>query len=365
MSFAEYLAHQLELHPAARVEDVVKLCYQAAFGAEHLLSDLDAARKYFDAEYQRTPASDEPLCETISEGVCRVNLGAWKASGMPEDWLFGMFAASAKPVSGGEALFRELLAQATAVIEGGVAANVHPTTWEHFVEQYLAGGIRAIHHSEDYRRAEKPAYRVVSRDYGQLLPVLAKIADVKTEGSVGVIAIDGRAASGKSTLAARLGEIIGAGVVHMDDFFLPPTLRSKERLDSPGGNVHYERFREEVLPRLREREGFRYGRFDCGVMAMNGHRPVAASEWRIVEGSYSHHPAFGDYADLKIFCHVDPEEQLRRIVARNGEAMAQMFSNRWIPMEERYIKHFGIDRGAALLLDGSAQILRGIVPVIY
>ena len=90
MSFKQYLAQQLELHPAARVDDVVKLCYQAAFGAEHLLSDLDAARKYFDAEYQRTPASDGPLCEMISEGVCRVNLGAWKNSGMPEDWLFGI-----------------------------------------------------------------------------------------------------------------------------------------------------------------------------------------------------------------------------------------------------------------------------------
>lgn len=365
MSFKQYLEQQLELHPAARVDDVVKLCYQAAFGAEHLLSDLDAARKYFDAEYQRTPASDGPLCEMISESVCRVNLGAWKTSDMPEDWLFRMFVASAKPVAGGEELFLELLAQTTAVIGGGGAANIDPAVWEQFVEQYLADGVRAIHHSEDYRRTEKPAYRVVSAVYGQLLPLLANIASVKKEGRVGVIAIDGRAASGKSTLAARLGEIMGAGVVHMDDFFLPPELRSKERLDSPGGNVHYERFRDEVLPHLRECEGFTYGRFDCGVMAMNGHRPVAASEWRIVEGSYSHHPAFGDYADLKIFCHVDPEEQLRRIVARNGEAMAQMFSSRWIPMEERYIKHFGTDRAAALLIDGRAQILQGFVPVIY
>ena len=61
-----------------------------------------------------------------------------------------------------------------------------------------------------------------------------------------IIAIDGRAASGKSTLAQQLGELLDADVIHMDDFFLPPSLRTKERLSEPGGNVHYERFAEEV-----------------------------------------------------------------------------------------------------------------------
>ena len=41
------------------------------------------------------------------------------------------------------------------------------------------------------------------------------------EGRVKVIAIDGRCASGKTTLARELAERLGAGVIHMDDFFLP------------------------------------------------------------------------------------------------------------------------------------------------
>ena len=32
----------------------------------------------------------------------------------------------------------------------------------------------------------------------------------------------------------------------MDDFFLPMELRTAERLEEPGGNVHYERFSAEV-----------------------------------------------------------------------------------------------------------------------
>ena len=49
-------------------------------------------------------------------------------------------------------------------------------------------------------------------------------------GEVKVIAIDGRCASGKSTLAQQLAGLTGAGIIHMDDFFLPRELRTEERL---------------------------------------------------------------------------------------------------------------------------------------
>ena len=40
-----------------------------------------------------------------------------------------------------------------------------------------------------------------------------------------IIAIDGRCGAGKSTLAARLAELCGGNVFHMDDFFLRPEQR--------------------------------------------------------------------------------------------------------------------------------------------
>ena len=69
---------------------------------------------------------------------------------------------------------------------------------------------------------------------------------LQEKGGRAVIAIDGMAASGKSNLAARLAEELDGCVIHMDDFFLPPELRTQERLSSPGGNVHYERFEAEA-----------------------------------------------------------------------------------------------------------------------
>lgn len=165
-----------------------------------------------------------------------------------------------------------------------------------------------------------------------------------------IIAIDGRAASGKSTLAEQLSKLLDADVVHMDDFFLPPALRTEERLAEPGGNVHYERFCEEVLPYLESSAAFSYRIFDCSKMDYSGERIIENKPILIVEGSYSHHPKFGGYADLFVFSDVDAEEQLRRIRLRNGEEKVQMFAKKWIPMEERYFVGCDVRKDANIIV---------------
>jgi len=185
--------------------------------------------------------------------------------------------------------------------------------------------------------------------YQRALPILEKIAEAEEDVNL-VIAIDGRCASGKSTLAHFLSEITGAGVVHMDDFFLPLAIRTKERLSEPGGNVHYERFRQEVLPRLRSEQAFSYPKFSCDIMDIDGEREVEASKIRIVEGAYSMHPIFGQYADIRVFSDIDNETQLSRILQRNGADKLELFRNRWIPMEEYYIEKCSVLEQADILL---------------
>lgn len=110
---------------------------------------------------------------------------------------------------------------------------------------------------------------------------------LQEKGGRAVIAIDGMAASGKSTLAARLAEELDGCVIHMDDFFLPPELRTQERLSSPGGNVHYERFEAEVAEALRSGRDFEYGVFDCSRMEITASRRIKAGGLVIVEGAYA------------------------------------------------------------------------------
>lgn len=186
--------------------------------------------------------------------------------------------------------------------------------------------------------------------YLRVIPILRWLEEQRSDEVPIVIAIDGRCASGKSTMAQILSEVTGAGVVHMDDFFLPPELRTEERLAQPGGNVHYERFRQEVLPFLKGKEAFGYRRFDCGKMEPGELQVVSESPVRIVEGAYSNHPVFGEYADLQVFSDVEPSEQLERIKARDGENRLSIFRERWIPMEENYFAAFGIRQKATIVV---------------
>ena len=77
-------------------------------------------------------------------------------------------------------------------------------------------------------------------------------------------------------------------------------------------------------------------------MDYHGERRISNKQFRIVEGSYSMHPAFGDYAHIFVFSEVEPEVQRERILCRDGMEMEEMFRNRWIPLEEKYFNEYQI-----------------------
>ena len=149
------------------------------------------------------------------------------------------------------------------------------------------------------------------------------------------VAIDGKCTSGKSTLAARLAEIYDCNVFHMDDFFLRPEQRIPERFSEIGGNVDYERFMEEVLIPLKEGKPFSYRPFDCSTFTLSDAVCVTPKKLNIVEGTYSHHPYFGNPYDLKILLTVTPELQRERVLQRHA-FLHKRFFEEWIPMENRY-----------------------------
>ncbi len=157
-----------------------------------------------------------------------------------------------------------------------------------------------------------------------------------------LVAIDGRCAAGKTTLASVLQEKTEANLIHMDDFFLRPEQRSKERLSQPGGNVDYERFEAEVLKPLREHTIFSYAPFDCNTMQFKEKNLVLPKRINIIEGSYACHPALINYYDLKVFLSVDEERQKDRIAKRNGTDALEIFLQKWIPLEEKYLENCAV-----------------------
>ena len=159
----------------------------------------------------------------------------------------------------------------------------------------------------------------------------------KKENKPVVIAIEGRAGAGKSTLADRLASDFGGEVIRMDHFFLPPDLRGKERI-----NVHYERFLTEVVNPIKVRAPFSYRIFDCALMEYHGEVKIEMKPLLIVEGAYSLWEDWDTIFDLRIFCDIGSDEQRERIIKRNGEEGYGAFRDKWIPLEEDYFARYQV-----------------------
>lgn len=171
-SFAPYLKHQAFLHPSMTPQDTVKLCFQAAFGAEHILTDAAQARRVLLIELAGTPPRPIAVFEPISAVYTRCNLAAWKYWQLPPEWLCQVFLHStAEKREAAKPLFLAYLRIVTACAGQGLLP-FSGLAWQQYLDRYLAGGIRPLHHSASYRLREAPAYRIIKSEDLKLLPAL-------------------------------------------------------------------------------------------------------------------------------------------------------------------------------------------------
>ena len=350
-SIEEVLRLHAGFYEKMQPADAVKLLYQAAFGPGHMISDPSAALERTRIEMESAtvkpslPGDGTPVFEEIGGGYARLYLNPRLNPAL----VTRLFTASANAPVKDSADFTESLALLRRLTAEGVF-GFSSDELEEYLDGYIRVGMPAVSHSEVYRNAYHPAYRVIRREYTRLLPMLYLIEkDVAEHGSC-VLAIDGFCASGKSTLAQAIAQAFNARLIHMDDFFLPPEKRTPQRFAEPGGNVDYERFKAEVVDQLASEE-LTYGVFDCSEMAVTSHVTLPKTPVTVIEGAYSHHPSFGEYYDLDIFVQTSPEEQLRRIRERDGEEYLPMFVNRWIPMERAYEEAFDVRDGVLYLIE--------------
>ena len=149
--------------------------------------------------------------------------------------------------------------------------------------------------------------------------------------------------------AAALANEFDCNLFHVDDFFLRPQQRTTQRFSEVGGNVDYERFYREVLMPLKTGAAFAYRPFDCRTGLLEEEVSVQPKRINIIEGSYSHHPYFGNVYDLKVFLEVNPDIRAQRIRSRLPMLQKKFFTD-WIPMEQKYFETFSIREKADMVL---------------
>lgn len=348
-NLTKILKDHITRYPKMQPQDAVKLLFQNEFGSAHMISDENESYLRLKKEAESVELSNESI-EDIGNGISRLYLCYVKKEKLPLDIVNKMFIRTAKEHVGSKESFYEKLDLLKDLCDKGQTPFAK-IEFLNYIQAYQEKGCPIVSHSEVYKQEYAPAYRLIDSRYIKLLPLIKEISKKLLIKEKVIVAIDGKAASGKSTAADLLSSLFETEIIHMDDFFLPINLRTEKRLNEPGGNVHYERFKEEVISKLNSGNGFEYKKFDCSIMDFNESVNVNKCQVLIIEGAYSLHPIFEKYYDISAFFDIDEKEQLSRILKRNGEKMALVFKWKWIPMENKYIDHFKIKDDCDLIID--------------
>lgn len=335
IEFNEILKAQLEAYPLCEPQDLGKLAYQSEFGPEHIIESADLALKNIITELSdmALPCSPEKP-EYIGGGLYRVPLSLIKSPAEAELFSKMMLLTAQKHKGSREGIVEK--AEALRAFE-----LPDMLSW---LEAWKDRDYCPLRHSEGYRSAYKPHYRLIDSRYIPLLPFLSALCMKLESKERVIISIDGRCGSGKTSLAAILAELFDCNIVHMDDFYLPPSRRAENWRQIPGGNIDFDRILSELM------EKSEYNAYSCqhGTLSQKDFDPKLPLT--IIEGSYSQHPKLRGFYDLTLFINLPEDIRMERLRKREGDYFRE-FERTWIPAEEFYLKSCGVEEKADFSLN--------------
>jgi hypothetical protein len=161
------LADHARRYPLMLVADLYKLLHQAALGSAHAVRDEQAAFDSLQREVSAMGAGPaDPLMDPLSPDgqILRVHLRPYMQAGKNLETLLQAFIRTAAEWQGSIIRLKEY---------GAIAARV-PESWtgaiqKKEIEAYFATqesqGFPCVHHSKEYEKLYRPAYRVVARQF--------------------------------------------------------------------------------------------------------------------------------------------------------------------------------------------------------
>ncbi len=137
-------------------EDVVKYVFQGMLGVGHLISSQEEALRRLHEEMESlNPQEDEPLTEWISPEWFRLNLRAAKRKEISENDIVFFLCQSAK--RGPLPFTRQHVYSLCVKLDG--SEKMKTAAAKVLDEDWLPG------HSDQYRAAYQPAYRLLHKDF--------------------------------------------------------------------------------------------------------------------------------------------------------------------------------------------------------
>lgn len=145
------------------ISDLFKFLYQSCFGCEHLVSNYDDALKRIIEEAKLCESDDLPDVEYLDGEYCRVHLKSLNTKDLLE-WLCRTFIDSSKIHSEGEKRLEEQLKMLLRYSETGIIC-FDKDILEQEISKWRKQGFPPVHHSDTFREAHHPAYRVILKKY--------------------------------------------------------------------------------------------------------------------------------------------------------------------------------------------------------
>jgi uridine kinase len=187
-----------------------------------------------------------------------------------------------------------------------------------------------------------PVVQPVGADVAVRLAVERLATAAPRLGRTRLVCVDGPAGSGKTTLAGRLADAVGATVVHMDDLYAGWTLT--------GG---FGRLAAGVLRPLAEGRPGAYARYDWHTGRFEDEcSAVPVPEVLVVEGCGSAPRAIDAWVVLRIWVEAPQPVRLSRGIARDGAALEPQW-RRWQDQEARVFADEGTRARADVVVDGT------------
>ena len=162
----EAVSKQLELYPESRLQDLYKSFFQDRFGPGHIIHDRQSALDYILSELASADTLMGPRTETCGwqGNYVRVNLSVVADGIMTAEELTDALMASAKEVKQDDILsWKTEWTEILAIIEKSFPGIPELEEDKVQIDELLASGQYAYHHSAAYNAAYHPHYRIIAK----------------------------------------------------------------------------------------------------------------------------------------------------------------------------------------------------------
>lgn len=156
-----------------------------------------------------------------------------------------------------------------------------------------------------------------------------------------LVALDGRSAAGKSTLAGEVAPLVGAVVIDGDDFYSGGTAATWDAMSAAEKANHCMDWRRQrpVLEKLASGVAATWHPYDWeaddGSLALT---PVVCKPAPVIilDGAYSARPELADLFDLRVLLDAPATLRKAQLIEREGEGYREEWNARWDEAEQWY-----------------------------